>query len=312
MHIVVLCATNRGYQFLERLLELGSDHQFTVFSFREEPWEPAFLDDIQALAERHDATFYESRNVSHKKWTDFWSNNPIDLMFMVSWRYLVPPSIYQLAELGSYVFHDSLLPTYRGFAPTVWAMINGESQTGVTLFEVVEEVDAGDILDQQAVPITQTDTIADVVDKVTQTYLDLITKNFDTLISGQAKLTPQNHDEATFTCKWTPDDALIDWSKSSQEIYNLIRATTRPYPGAFCYLDGQKLTIWSAELQDNPRNYVASVHGRVAEIYKDVGTVILTGDSTILLKDVQLEGEDIVNASHVLKSPSKTLKSYPN
>lgn len=312
MHIVVLCATNRGYRFLERLLQLGSGHQFTVFSFREEPWEPAYLDDIQALAQQHNATFYESRNVNHAKWNSFWETTHIDLMFMVSWRYLVPSSIYQLPQLGAYVFHDSLLPTYRGFAPTVWAMINGESQTGVTLFEVVDEVDAGDILDQQAVPITPTDTIADVVEKVTQAYLALISKNFELLIRGRAQLTPQNHDKATFTCKWTPDDARIDWSKSSQAIYNLIRATTYPYPGAFCYLDGEKLIIWSAELQDTPRDYVARVHGRVAEIHKDKGVVILTGDSTLLLKDVQLEGGAVVNAATLIKSPSKTLTSYPN
>jgi methionyl-tRNA formyltransferase len=312
MHIVVLCATNRGYRFLERLLQLGSGHQFTVFSFREEPWEPAYLDDIQALAQRHNATFYESRNVNHAKWNSFWETTHIDLMFMVSWRYLVPSSIYTLPQLGAYVFHDSLLPTYRGFEPTVWAMINGESQTGVTLFKVVDEVDAGDILDQQAVPITPTDTIADVVEKVTQAYLALISKNFEQLISGQAQLTPQNHDQATFTCKWTPDDARIDWSQSSQTIYNLIRATTYPYPGAFCYLDGEKLTIWSAELQETPRDYVARVHGRVAEIHRESGVVILTGDSTLLLKDVQLDGGAIVNAATLIKSPSKTLTSYPN
>ena len=312
MHIVVLCATQRGYRFLERLFEIGSEHTFTVFSFREDPWEPPFLDDIQQLAHRQPATFYESRNVSHKKWDDFWNDISFDLMFMVSWRYLVPPQIYQRAIHGAYVFHDSLLPKYRGFAPTLWAMINGDSETGVTLFEVVEEVDAGDIIDQQAVSIGDTDTIADVVEKVTQTYLKLITKNLDDLAKGTMEPVPQNHDEATFTCKWTPADSRIDWTQSTQSIYNLIRATTRPYPGAFCYLNDKKLTIWSAELQPNPRYYVARVPGRVAEIYKDKGTVILTGDGTILLKEVQLEGEDITLASNVLKSPSQTLTRYPS
>jgi len=310
MHIVILCATQRGYRFAERLFEIGQGHTFTVFSFREEPWEPPYLDDIQQLADQHNATFHESRNVNHKKWHDFWDTNTVDLMFMVSWRYLVPASIYQRATLGSYVFHDSLLPKYRGFAPTVWAMINGEKETGVTLFEVVDEVDAGDIIDQQTVLIDDADTIANVVDKVTQAYLDLITTNFDSLVNGTVEPIPQNHGDATFTCKWTPNDSLIQWNRSSQDIYNLIRATTQPYPGAFCYLDGKKLTIWSAELQTSPRDYVARVAGRVAEIYKGEGTVVLTGDSTILLKDVQLEGEDITNASNVLKSPSQTLTSF--
>ena len=311
MHIVVLCATKRGYRFIERLFEIGQDHTFTVFSFRETAWEPPYLDDIQQLAHQNNATFYESRNVNHKKWNDFWETSKVDLIFMVSWRYLVPSTIYQRAKQGAYVFHDSLLPKYRGFAPTVWAMINGEKETGVTLFKVAEEVDAGDIIDQQAVPIEDADTIADVVENVTQTYLDLITKNFDALANGTTRPTPQNHNEATFTCKWTPKDSLIHWERSSQEIYNLIRATSRPYPGAFCYLDGKKLTIWSAELQPHPREYVARVVGRVAEIYKGEGTVILTGDSTILLKEVQLEGEAPTNASNVLKSPSQTLTSYP-
>lgn len=310
MHIVVLCATHRGYRFLERLLELGQEHTFTVFSFREEPWEPSYLGDIQAMAEQNRATFYESRNVNHKKWNDFWDTNQVDLMFMVSWRYLVPSRIYQRSTLGSYVFHDSLLPKYRGFAPTVWAMMNGETETGVTLFEVVDDVDAGDIVDQQSVPISHNDTIADVMEKVTQAYLELVTRNFDNLLKSAIQLTPQNHDEATFTCKWTPADSRIDWTNSSQHIYDMIRATTRPYPGAFCYLDGKKLTIWSAELQDNPRDYVARVPGRVAEIYRGVGTVILTGDSTILLKEIQLEDGEIVNAATLLKSPSQTLTSY--
>ena len=311
MHIVVLCATNRGYRFAERLFEIGAGHAFTIFSFREDPWEPPFLDDIEALAHQHNANFYETRNVSHKKWDDFWQNTDVDLMFMVSWRYLVPSRIYEQAKIGAYVFHDSLLPKYRGFAPTVWAMINGESETGVTLFEVVDEVDAGDIIDQQSVPIGETDTIADVVEKVTQTYLDLITINLPQFIDGNIQPKPQNHDEATFTCKWTPADSGIDWTQSSQSIYNLIRATARPYPGAYCYLDGKKLTIWSAELQPEPREYVARVPGRVAEIYRGEGTVILTGDSTILLKDVQLEGEAVTNASSILKSPSQTLTSQP-
>lgn len=310
MHIVILCATNRGYRFAERLFEIGQDHTFTVFSFREEAWEPPYLDHIQQLAEQHKATFYETRNVNHKKWTEFWDTTEVGLIFMVSWRYLVPESIYSRATQGAYVFHDSMLPKYRGFAPTVWAMLNGESSTGVSLFEVVDAVDAGDIIDQKVVSIDLTDTIAEVVEKVTQTYLELITVNFDALVNGTVQPTPQNHDDATFTCKWTPDDSLIDWNRSSQDIYNMIRATTKPYPGAFCYLDGKKLTIWSAELQANPKNYVARVAGRVAEIYRGDGTVILTGDSTILLKDVQLEGEDITNASNVLKSPSQTLTHF--
>ena len=171
MHIVILCATQRGYRFAEHLMNVGRGHRFTVFSFRETAWEPPFLDDIEQLARQHNHSFYETRNVAHSKWDTFWREAAVDLLLMVGWRYLVPAKVYHRARRGAFVFHDSLLPTYRGFAPTVWAMVNGESQTGATLFRVAEDVDAGDIVDQRAIAIGFDETIADVIEHVTQAYL---------------------------------------------------------------------------------------------------------------------------------------------
>lgn len=306
MHIVIFCATDRGVQFTRRVFQLGAGHHFTVFSFPETPWEPKYFDDLRGLVERRGHQFRQARNVAHPKWNAFWSD-PVDLLLMVSWRYLVPSEIYRRARLGAYVFHDSLLPRYRGFAPTVWAMINGETETGVTLFEVTDEVDAGDIVDQRAVEIGYTDTIADVVGRVTGAYLKMIEDNFCSLLSGNARLRPQNHAEATYTCKWMPADAQIDWRKSAESIYNLVRATSRPYPGAFTYLDGRKLTVWSAELPRETRRYVSPVPGRVAKTEPGIGATVLTGDGSILLKDAQLENEPIANAATILTSPSTTL-----
>ena len=306
MHIVVLCATDRGKQFAQHVFRIGEGHKFTVFSFPETPWEPKYFDDLRATVEGQGHQFCEARNVAHPKWSAFWSD-PIDLLLMVSWRYLVPPSIYRRARLGAYVFHDSLLPKYRGFAPTVWAMINGETETGVTLFEVTEEVDAGDIVDQRAIAIGFEDSIRDVVARVTGEYLRMIEDNLCSLLSGNPQLRPQNHAEATYTCKWTPADAQIDWRMSTESIYNLVRATSNPYPGSFTCLDGSKLTVWSAELPRETRKFVSSVPGRVVRTEPGIGATVLTGDGSILLKDVQLENAPIVNAATILKSPSLTL-----
>ncbi len=311
MHIVVLCATNRGFRFIERLFDIGYEHRFTVFSFREEPWEPPYFEDIAEIAKRFNAEFYEARNVGDEKWRDFWESTKVDVIFMVNWRYLVMPRIYQRAEVGAYVFHDSLLPKYRGFSPTLWAIRNGERETGVTLFEATEEIDAGDILSQHKVTISSTDTIADVLEKVTNTYLDIITVSFDGIVSGTLKAVSQVNRNATYTCKWIPSDFCIDWTQSSASIFNLIRATTKPYPGAFCYLDNKKLTVWSAEIQSVNKQYVARVSGRVVEVNKGIGTVIATGDGTLLLREVQIEGEPVVNASDLLNSYSQTLTSQP-
>lgn len=307
MHIVLLCATNRGYRFAQKLFHIGRSHQYTVFSFRETAWEPPFIADIRSLTEAHGHRFVEARNVGRPSLSAFWRNMPVDLMFMVSWRYLVPADVFSRARLGSYVFHDSLLPKYRGFAPTVWSIINGETETGVTLFRTAADMDAGEIVEQRRIAIGETDTIARVMERVTKAYLEIAEQEFTCLLQGRATTYPQNHDEATYTCKWTPADSLIDWGKSARAIFNLIRATSWPYPGAFTYLEGRKLIVWSAELPTRPRTYVSPVPGRVVDSKAVCGATVMTGDGLIRLKSVQFEGEPVANAGRILNSPSQTL-----
>ena len=310
MHIVLLCATNRGYRVAEKLFAIGEGHDFTVFSFRETAWEPPYLDYIRTLTETSGHRFIEARNVAKGAAKAFWRQNSVDLMLMVNWRYIVPAEVYSRASRGCYVFHDSLLPKYRGFSPTVWAMINGERETGVTLFRVAEEFDTGDIVDQVSVGIGEYDTIGTVVEKVSLSYIDVVERNFEKLLDGSVDCIPQNHAEATYTCKWTPQDARIDWKKGSCDIYNLIRATTRPYPGAFTFWQGRKLTIWAAELDTSPRSYVSNVPGRVVDSHANGAVTVLTGDGTILVSTVQPEGDEPVDAASLLKPPSTTLGEW--
>ncbi len=307
MHIVLLCATNRGYRFACKVFQLGKGHSITVFSFRETAWEPPYLEKIRSLTLGQGQRFIEARNVAHPDLLGFWRDNPIDLILIVSWRYLVPESIYSRARHGCFVFHDSLLPKYRGFAPTVWSIINGERETGVSLFKISDHVDAGEIVEQRKTPISEDDTIAEVMERITELYLELADRWFVSLLAGNVSSYPQNHDDATYTCKWTPADALIDWRKSARDIFNLIRATGKPYPGAFTFLERRKLTIWSADLPSAPRNYVSYAPGRVLESQPDGSASVLTGDGVIRLQTVQLDGEPIVNAGRVLTSLSLTL-----
>jgi len=291
---------------LRKLAALVPQAELVVFSFREEPSEPPFFEDIRKLALEHNARFFEGKQVGGSRWSQFWASNEFDLMFAVSWRYMIPHDVYRRARLGSFVFHDSLLPAYRGFSPTVWAILNGEDHTGVTLFEMAEEVDAGDILDQTPVPIGPHDTIGEVVERVTETYLVLLERNIAALMAGMAVSRPQDPRLATYTCKRMPEDNLIDWSRPSQAIYDLIRAVSRPYSGAYTLLDGRKMLVWSAG-PVNPGRYVGSVPGRVAEVRPGVGSLILTGDGSILLTQVELESGHTVCAADVLKSLSQTV-----
>ncbi len=304
MNVYVLCATRRGESFLNRLFQLCPEDHVSVFSFRETPWEPDYFDRIRTLADSHKARFFEATNVAHPKLNSLWQSAEPDLIFVVSWRYLIPMTIAQRAKLGCIVFHDSLLPAYRGFAPTNWAIINGESQTGATMFHLVEEMDAGDIIDQIAIPIGPDNTINAVMDKVTQAYLTLLEQNLALLKENKAPQRKQNHSRATYTCKRTPEDGEIDWSRSAHDIYNLIRASTHPYTGAFTWLNGQKMAVWSARRLGNYRNYIGAIPGAIAEIRKGEGAVVMAGEGELLLENVQLEGQEPVEASQVVNKLS--------
>lgn len=306
MRIVLLCATHRGYRVLERLAALQPDADLIVFSFREEAHEPPYLDAIRALALNRGATFYEARQIGAAKWRAFWQTTPVDLMLVVSWRYLIPPEVYELPKQGTFVFHDALLPAYRGFAPTVWAMINGEDHTGVSLFEIAPGVDEGKLVAQRRVPIGDDDTIADVMEQVTLTYLDVLSEHLLRLLDGTAPLLEQDERAATYTCKRIPDDNRIDWAQPTAVIYNLIRATTTPYPGAFTTLNGRKLIVWAAR-RIEARPYVGRIAGRVIEVRRGEGAVVLTGDGLLLITRVGWEGEAPLPGDQILNNLSLTL-----
>lgn len=306
MKIALLCATQRGLRVLHKLAAIIQPHiELLVITFKEEPWEPPFFEEIRATAEKLGATFIETKQVGAPQLSTLWES--VDLMLVVSWRFLIPASVYERIRLGVFVFHDSLLPAYRGFSPTVWAMINGETQTGVTLFKIAEQVDAGEILAQVSVTIEADETISTVMERVTLTYLKLLEENLPKLISGQVVYYPQDVTQATYTCKRLPEDNRIDWQRPSREIYNLIRAVTRPYTGAYTTLHGEKLIIWRAALITDFPRYVGRVTGRVVEVKKGVGSVILTGDGGLLVQEVQLGQNPSKGADEVLNSLSLTL-----
>jgi methionyl-tRNA formyltransferase len=308
MHIVLLCATDRGLQFLGKLVALlPADARLTVVSFREDPVEPPFLDAVRSAAAAVGADFLETRNVAGTAMTEFWSGATVDLMFAVSWRYMIPREIYVRPRFGSYVFHDSLLPAYRGFAPTVWAIANGEDRTGVSLFRISEDVDAGDVIAQRPIAIGPDDTISAVMSVVTQAYLQLLEGNFAALASGAATARPQDHSAASYTCKRLPADNTIDWASGTTRIYNLIRAVGRPYSGAITGLAARPLIVWAAERLSSAKPYVGRVPGRVVEVLPGRGSVVLTGDGSLLLTRVEMEGAGEVCAAEVLDSISMTL-----
>jgi len=289
VHICVFAATQRGLIFLRKLHSILPDARLTVVSFKEEDHEPPFLEDIRSFSGKIGATFFAARNVALERYSSLWESlSIIDLMFCVSWRYLIPPSIYERARIGTFVFHDSMLPKYRGFAPSVWSIVNGESHTGASLILISEGIDEGDIVDQESVKIDTKDNIADVLEKVTKTYLTILERNIAKLLSNKFSLKPQNHNMASYTVKRTTLDYKLDWMQPAKVCYDLIRGCTRPYPGAYTFFNGMKLVIFKANLSDS-RVYEVLAPGRVTSKAKN-GISVLCGDKRALfLEEFELE-----------------------
>jgi len=173
-----------------------------------------------------------------------------DLILVFGWYYIVPKTIREIPRLGCAGMHASLLPKYRGGAPLVWAMINGEDKSGLTFFYLEEGVDNGDIISQKEFPIEESDYIGDLIDKTTSAALDIIDESIPLLAENKAPRVKQDESQATYVPQRKPEDGKIDWSWDSQRIMNFIRAQSKPYPGAFTEIDGKKVIIWNADIFD--------------------------------------------------------------
>jgi methionyl-tRNA formyltransferase len=306
LHIILLCATERGLKFLERLRTLCPDDRITVFTFNEEPWEPRFVEKIRAVGERERMEVFVNKNVMARDCEGVW-NDSIDLVFIVHWRYILAMRAVGKVGLATVVLHDSLLPAYRGFSQTVWAMIVGEQRCGVSMCHLSESMDAGDLIDQVEVAIGPDETIAEVMEKSTFGYLTLLERNIELLKRGLAPRRAQDRSLATYTCRRLPSDNLIDWRQPTRSIFNVIRATSHPYPGAYTFYQGKRMRIWMAERESVTRRYVGAIPGRVVEIFDRKGIAVLTGDGTLLVRTIQMEQESEVCAADVIRSISAQL-----
>jgi methionyl-tRNA formyltransferase len=162
-----------------------------------------------------------------------------DLIFSFYYRSMLPMSLLGRARLGAFNMHGSLLPKFRGRAPLNWAILKGETETGVTLHEMVEKPDAGRIVDRQAVPIGPDENAVEVFRKMTDAAEAVLHRSIKNLLLGNAKLTPQDLAAGSYYGGRTPEDGRIDWSRSAREIHDLVRAVAPPFPGAFT--EGMKI-----------------------------------------------------------------------
>jgi methionyl-tRNA formyltransferase len=257
MRIVFFGASDLGFQCCERLLEIGQDvvaivtmpREFAISYSPARPVTNVLHRDFHLLGAERGVPVIQAAD-GMKGISEQVAPLRPDLLVVVGWYYLIPKSLRALAPLGCVGVHASLLPKYRGGAPLVWAMINGEREAGVSLFYLEDGVDDGDIIAQSSFPIEEQDSIREVLAKATAESVVLVGEMIPRLADGSAPRSPQDHSQATRVPQRSPEDGAIDWSWSATRLRDFIRAQTRPYPGAFTIIGGKRVTIWSADVVD--------------------------------------------------------------
>lgn len=226
-----------------------------------------------------------------------------DLLLVIGWYYMVPRAMREVAPLGCVGLHPSLLPKYRGGAPVNWTLINGERETGLTMFYLEDEPDAGDIIAQARIEILLADTCRTLYQKVIDAALSMLEDQLPLLREGKANRIPQDHSAATVFPQRCPEDGQIDWDRSALDLYNWIRALTRPYPGAFTTFRGERLIIWEAAFYGFGRQ--SGPPGEILEIVQFGKTVGFTvsgkqGDLPLLITSVRTDaGGDLTAQAFV-------------
>ena len=171
-----------------------------------------------------------------------------DFIFSFYYRQLLPLEFLEAAKHGALNMHGSLLPRFRGRAPVNWAVLRGASETGATLHYMESRPDAGDIVDQLAVPIQDNDTAYDVFLRVANAAEVVLGRSLPLLIAGTAPRTPQDLSKGEYCGRRRPEDGRIDWSRPAREIHNLVRAVAPPFPGAFATFDGHRWMVARTQL----------------------------------------------------------------
>ncbi|WIF59233.1 bifunctional UDP-4-amino-4-deoxy-L-arabinose formyltransferase/UDP-glucuronic acid oxidase ArnA [Atlantibacter hermannii] len=249
MKTIVFAYHDMGCAGIEALLKAGFDI-CAIFTHPDRASENHFFGSVARLAAEQGIPVFAPDDVNHALWVERIQKMAPDMIFSFYYRALLSKKILATARLGAYNLHGSLLPTYRGRAPLNWVLVNGESETGVTLHRMVARADAGDILAQERIAIADDDDAMSLHQKLVAGAKTLLASCLPTMKQGLIDGVKQDESRASVMPGRTPEDGRIEWSLPAKSIANLVRAVTDPWPGAFGYVGTTKFIVWKAKAHD--------------------------------------------------------------
>ena len=282
-----------GYSLLSHLLKnnVKIDYIITLSPEQARKHNASGYKDFSDIANEHKIPIYYPKKFNLKSEEDlnFFKKNKFDILMVFGWQRLIPANIINTVNLGCLGAHGSSepLPKGRGRSPINWSLIEGKKRFIIHLFYIDEGIDSGNIIDFYEFDINDWDTCHTIYKKVQICLRKMLLKNIPLIKKGTIDTIKQDDGEATYYPKRTPEDGKINWNGSTKDIYNLVRAVTHPYPGAFTPIE--KVMIWSAVPFDTKIEYRAYNVGEVVEIFQDKTFLVKTTDGTLLVVDYETE-----------------------
>ena len=268
-----------GHDCLKHLLRNGYNVVGLV-THEDSPCENIWFRRPAGIARAYGIPVFTPKSLLDPTWQKRIASLEADLIISAYYRNLLPRPILKTARLGAFNLHGSLLPKFRGRCPINWAIIEGETKSGITLHRMVQKADAGAIVDQESVPIEPDDTAFDLHQKLVPIAVRVLMRNIDDLLSGTASETPQDDSLSSCFGGRRPEDGRIDWSQTAPSIHNLVRALSHPYPGAFAIFGEQRIRIWRTRLHREP----ISPKAEPGSILSTQPLVIATGDGCLQIE----------------------------
>ncbi|WP_324710565.1 bifunctional UDP-4-amino-4-deoxy-L-arabinose formyltransferase/UDP-glucuronic acid oxidase ArnA [Pseudomonas citronellolis] len=285
-----------GCAGIEALLAAGYRID-AVFTHADDARENRFFGSVAQLCAQRGIPVHAPEDVNHPLWIARIRELQPQFIFSFYYRHLLGEELLACARRGAFNLHGSLLPRYRGRAPANWVLVNGESETGVTLHRMVKRADAGAIIAQQRVAIDAEDTALSLHGKLREAAGELLDRLLPAMLEGDFVEREQDESQASYFGRRTPADGLLDWRRPASELHNLVRAVTQPYPGAFAPVGERKLIVWQSKVvpgnQGRPAGAVLGVEPLRIACGEDSLEIVAgqQGDAGLFLAGAQLARE---------------------
>ena len=289
---VLFCvATEKGFSVLQAVNK-SFEMDIHVSTFREVKVANSFDEKIKLFAKKNKLPMYAWKDV-RKEGINWLKKNRIGAIVCVGWRFMIPKDWINYLSGRVLITHDSLLPKYRGFAPLVSALINGEKETGLKVMLAGSEMDTGDIIYQRKIGISPNCTIDELIKVLLPLFDEGIVSSLKKIFSGKIKRKKQDHSKATYSIWRDEIDLLINWNESASRIERTIRALGNPYMGARTRCDSEEVVVHKSEVVPGIP-FEIQQPGKVWKLTHDGKPVVVCGKDMLIITEASIGDKSLI------------------